>query len=60
MTSLSRTMTGIDWLAIFNDIMGVLMTILGVAMIVMVAGGFTLGTVIAVRKAIQALKNGEI
>ena len=60
MTSLSRTMSGIDWLAIFNDLMGVFMTILGVALIVMVAGGFTLATVIAVRKAIQAFKYGEI
>lgn len=60
MTGLSRTMSGIDWLAIFNDLMGAFMTILGVALIVMVASGFTLALVIGVRKAIQAFKDGEI
>lgn len=55
----TRTISGIDWLALSNDIMGLFLAVLGCGLVAVAIGGFLLMAVFGVRMAIKFFKGGE-
>lgn len=55
----TRTISGIDWLALSNDIMGLFLAVLGCGLVAVAIGGFLLIAVFGVRMAINFFKGGE-
>ena len=49
----TRTISGIDWLALSNDLMGLFLAVLGCGLVALAVVSFLLIISIAIRKAIK-------
>lgn len=56
----TRTLSGVDWAALSNDIMGLLMAVLGCGLITLAIGGFLFVALFGIRMAIKSFKDGEL
>lgn len=55
----TRSLVGVDWVAVSNDLMGLFMAVLGCGLVALAIGGFLFVALFGLRMAVNFFKGGD-